>query len=649
MPSSRSKLKPKPRKLDSSSPLAELIEISRAIGADTDLVQGGGGNTSVTDRAGKRLFVKASGTALADMSESAGWSELDLSACLDILSDERLKAVKNVQEREAHVLGVLDRCVVKPRGSRPSVESCLHALLGRVVIHTHPVGLNALLCSKDSRDLWTSAVKGLEKKALYIPYVDPGYTLAAFFAKELATFEAERGHKPSVVVLENHGLFVAADEVDECLALSKRVTQAGKRWLGRGAINPSQFDTTLELSKKQLKAIANNGAGVQEKQNLESLVNVRGALIHGGSAPVLVRRDDSDEATDFLGDATLIATAKKGAFTPDQIVYCRTKPLVLTGKAASWKAAVTKYREKAGLDPRVVIVPTGASAGVYYAAPTLAEVKTISEVYRSAIAALLASKTAGGARLLSAAQTRFIENWEVEAFRAALQAGKAKPLSGRVALVTGAGSGLGKGIAMGLLEAGATIVGLDVDEDGVKGVAAEQPFGRFLGLRCDVTSEDSVQAAFDTAVRSLGGIDFLVNAAGIAPSFNLVDFPLGAWNKTLEINLTGYFLTARAAARVLLQQGIGGGMVNLTSKSGLDASKANSAYNATKSGEIHLMRGWAMELGPAGIRVNCVAPGNVFKGSKIWNDEYIKICARKKGIRPEEVIPYYTSLSPLGQ
>jgi len=113
--------------------------------------------------------------------------------------------------------------------------------------------------------------------------------------------------------------------------------------------------------------------------------------------------------------------------------------------------------------------------------------------------------------------------------------------------------------------------------------------------------------------------------------------------------LTGYFLCAREAARLLLRQDAGGSIINLTSKSGLDASKDNSAYNATKAGEIHLMRGWALELGKAGIRVNCVAPGNVFKGSQIWSEEYIKAAAKKKGIKPEEVIPYYTSLSPLGK
>jgi NAD(P)-dependent dehydrogenase (short-subunit alcohol dehydrogenase family) len=163
----------------------------------------------------------------------------------------------------------------------------------------------------------------------------------------------------------------------------------------------------------------------------------------------------------------------------------------------------------------------------------------------------------------------------------------------------------------------------------------------------DVTTEDSVAAAFDQVVRHWGGIDIAICAAGIAPAHDLVDMPLKSWRLALEINLTGYFLVAREAARIMKAQGDGGAMILLSSKSGLDASKSNSAYNATKAGELHLMRGWALELGGDGIRVNALAPGNVFEGSKIWNQDYINAAARKKGIKPEEVIPYYVSLTAL--
>ena len=225
-------------------------------------------------------------------------------------------------------------------------------------------------------------------------------------------------------------------------------------------------------------------------------------------------------------------------------------------------------------------------------------------------------------------------------------------LAGKAALVTGAGSGLGRGIAEGLARAGARVALVDIDLQALGETCAA--VGKTAGIeacltvRADVTDETQVAEAFRQAADAFGGLDICVPAAGIAPAFPLVDFPVGLWRRAIEINLTGYFLAAREAARIMTKQGRGGSIILVSSKSGLEASKANSAYNATKAGEIHLARGWALELGPAGIRVNAIAPGNVFKGSKIWNEEYIKTCAKKRGLKPEGVIPYYVGLTALG-
>jgi len=225
-------------------------------------------------------------------------------------------------------------------------------------------------------------------------------------------------------------------------------------------------------------------------------------------------------------------------------------------------------------------------------------------------------------------------------------------LAGKTAVVTGAGSGLGRAIAEGLARAGARVGLLDIDLE-----AAEETHAHIsqtvaphhsLAVACNVTDETQVAAAFARVAETFGSLDICVPAAGIAPAHPLVDFPADAWRKALEINLTGYFLAAREASRLMIKHGRGGSIVLVSSKSGLDASKANSAYNATKAGEIHLARGWALELGEHGIRVNAVAPGNVFRGSKIWNDEYIRTCAEKRGLKPEEVIPYYVGLTALG-
>jgi NAD(P)-dependent dehydrogenase (short-subunit alcohol dehydrogenase family) len=251
----------------------------------------------------------------------------------------------------------------------------------------------------------------------------------------------------------------------------------------------------------------------------------------------------------------------------------------------------------------------------------------------------------GGAHVLSPEAADFIINWEVERYRASLLEAQAAPLTGKVALVTGAGSGIGAGVAWGLVEAGAAVAFCDWDERAAVAAAqaAVEPC-RTLAVRADVTKEDQVAAAFDQVVGHWGSVDIVVCAAGMPGAGELLDLPLQTWHAALELNLTGYFLVGREAGRIMRGQATGGAMVMIASKSGLDASKGMSAYNASKAGELHMMRGWALELGRYGIRVNAIAPGNVFEGSKIWNPEYIQYCARKKGIKPEEVIPYYMSL-----
>ncbi|MBU8902030.1 MAG: SDR family oxidoreductase, partial [Victivallales bacterium] len=222
-----------------------------------------------------------------------------------------------------------------------------------------------------------------------------------------------------------------------------------------------------------------------------------------------------------------------------------------------------------------------------------------------------------------------------------------------IAVVTGAGSGLGRSIAIGLAKAGAMVALADIDEKAAlqtaKIIADELASSATIVLNCNVTDEDNIDNVFENLINNWGGLDILVNAAGVAPAFALTDLAVDKWRFALEVNLTGYFLMARAVSRIMIKQNMGGSIVNISSKSGIDASKNNTAYNATKAGELHMGRGWAMELGTHNIRVNSVCPGNVFEGSKIWNPEYIEVCAKKYGIKPEEVIPYYISKTMLNK
>ena len=208
--------------------LLELIRISREVGCDPDLVQGGGGNTSVKSKDGRTMFVKASGTSLGQMDESHGWAELEL--------DSRLQAMVHC-----------------PLGARPSVESNLHALLDRVVIHTHPVHLNTVLCARDSKDAYRKLCRGLDQEPLYLPYVDPGFVLAVRLADELRGYVDKHGRLPAVVLLENHGVFVSHRDVGPCLKLSAGVTRLGTRRAGTARVNPLTVDWTPSSGRRASK------------------------------------------------------------------------------------------------------------------------------------------------------------------------------------------------------------------------------------------------------------------------------------------------------------------------------------------------------------------------------------------------------------
>jgi len=603
--------------------LAQLIEISHVVGANPEYVQAAGGNTSVKSPDGRTMAIKASGTALTSMSETDGWVELDVAEVLSVLDRTDLAALP-VKEREARVLECLHSAVVGGRG-RPSVETALHAMLGRVVVHTHAVAANALNCGPGLETLRELCPPG-EPPPLCVPYTDPGWCLATAVRSAAEGYREQHGCQPAVIFMENHGLLVSASGAGECLALHDEWVRRCERYFSPAA--------------PPVRPASGIGSAALRKTMVELRRTWRDRF---GARPFVRFSGDAELAGAACGDAADIFAA--GALTPDHIVYTGAHAVVaesLDELPAKLRPALTEKSP-----PRVALV---RNVGAFLLAADPVKLDAAEDLAAAGARIVRLAAGRGGAHNLSPASASFIIDWEAEHYRAKLLGAAHAPLAGNVALVTGAASGLGCGVALGLVEAGAAVAFCDIDDGGAKTAAASSADPRrALAVRMDVTSEESVEAAFDRIVSRWGGVDIVVCAAGIAPPYELVDMPLDKWRLALEINLTGYFLVAREAARIMRAQGEGGSMVMLSSKTGLDASKSNSAYNATKAGELHLMRGWALELGPDGIRVNAVAPGNVFEGSKIWNPEYIQAAARKKGIQPEEVIPYYTSLTALNR
>jgi NAD(P)-dependent dehydrogenase (short-subunit alcohol dehydrogenase family)/rhamnose utilization protein RhaD (predicted bifunctional aldolase and dehydrogenase) len=612
--------------------LADLIKISNTTGKDPTFVLGGGGNTSVKTADGRYMYIKASGTALKDMDEQRGWRRLEISSVLSILTDKsiaRLDTMRRETEVVNRLLSACDDDVTS--GARPSVEAHLHALLNSHVIHLHPLVVAAYVSAKNGRAELEKLMAGSKLSWLWIPYVDPGFMLAKKIASLVARYEAEHGKKPNVLILEKHGIFVTADSADAALRLvRKAVSLCESRLKPLKPARATRLPAAVSITDVKLA--------------------IRRALFEATGQYLPVSYYPAGKTVSaFLAHKQAKKLLATPALNPDELVYANGSALWVDSGKTDALARKLRSLAQAGQKTPAAFVVEGLGLFVAAEKPVAGLIADITEA--SLKVRMLAARF-GGVLALTAREQNFINNWESEAFRKKLVGGGAAgELNNRVAVVTGAGSGLGRSIAIGLARAGAMVALADIDEpaalDTAQTICTERPGAATMVLPVNVTSETSVQKAFEAVLAHWGGVDIVVNAAGVAPPYPLVDMPVDKWRVALEVNLTGYFLMAREAARIMIRQRMGGSIINLSSKSGLDASKNNTAYNATKSGELHMARGWALELGEHGIRVNCVAPGNVFEGSKIWNPAYIKVCAKKNGIRPEEVIPFYVNKTAL--
>ncbi|HPD46597.1 MAG TPA: SDR family oxidoreductase [Anaerohalosphaeraceae bacterium] len=610
--------------------LKQLIRISNTVGKDPALVQGGGGNTSVKTADGRHMYIKASGTALKDMNETRGWRRLNLAQTLAIIRDKSIAALPE-QTREQEVTNrLLLVCDDNIKAvARPSVEAHLHALLKRCVIHLHPSAVGAFVNARNGKAHLEKLFADEKHPPLWVPYADPGYMLARRITTLVEAYEKEHRTKPAILFLEKHGLFVTDDNPNAALKLVHRVV--------------ARCNTRL----KAFSPVKRRPVDIDVVNRTRLAIRKAFFDATGQYANVTWHISDSIAAFMKLKNAPRMLGA--GVLTPDELVYANGPALWIEKPDAKRIAARLAAQIERGSKHAVTFLVK--DVGLFIAGPEKI-VTAVRDVFESSIFIRTNADRLGGISPLTKRQQQFINEWEAEAFRKTLAAGKSEgALKQRIAVVTGAGSGLGRSIAIGLARAGANVGLADIDivaaAETQQAIKAELPGASAVVLPCNVADEASVEAAFQHLMDSFGGLDILVNAAGIAPPYALVDLPVEKWRQALEVNLTGYFLMAKAAARIMIAQGLGGSIINLSSKSGLEASKNNTPYNATKAGEIHMARGWALELGEHGIRVNSVAPGNVFEGSKIWNPEYIKVCARKYGIKPEEVIPYYVSKTAL--
>lgn len=585
--------------------LKTLVEISRKYGSDASFVIAGGGNTSMKTEG--RLFIKASGHSLASINPD-GFVEMDR-AQLDALLNHPLPV--DVLEREKVFLAKAMAARIHPdRGQRPSVELLLHHLIpGRFVVHTHPTLVNMITCCKAGAAL-TREIFGDD--VIWVPYVDPGFVLA----KTLRQILAEHGREPLVIFMQNHGLLVSGDSAQQ---VDKRTKEILRRIQKKLDATPSNKIAARKIVEERQRDLVNTIAPA-----------LRG-LLSDGDHLNFVTFDDSPAIRQLVGSRIGRAMAERGPLTPDQIVYCKSFPLLVDSISkdvvGTLRAKIESHRTKTGAFPKIVLVE---GAGAFATGKTATEAAAALDVYRDAAAVMVGALRLGGVRPLAQKEYEFIERWEVESYRqkVSIGSGQTGRVSNKVILVTGAAQGIGREIAEKLADEGACVVLADRNLKGAQEAAAAIQSRRgqqqVIAAPIDVTDEQSVADCVHLAVRKYGGLDVLISNAGVLVAGAVASIPVDKFKFVTDVNYLGYFHCVRSVAPIMAMQRQAkpeywSDIIQINSKSGLEGSNRNSAYAGSKFGGIGLTQSFALELIDSGIKVNAICPGNFFDGP-LWSD-----------------------------
>jgi len=582
--------------------LRNMINMSRTAGADNRLVQAGGGNTSVKTDGDSLMYVKASGTSLAQMQEGMGYRTVDVEQCRSMLDDDKLQSMEAVR-REEEVARRLKACCVDDNPGRPSVETSLHALLGHCVLHTHPSVVNGLLCAQEGRQALEQLFGDMDPPYLYVPYVDPGYPLAVRLARDIGKYRKEHGHVPAVTFLENHGLFASADSPDEALDLTRRIFSAiESEWQKRA-------------SENEIRSLPPSGTKMRTVRQICAAMRREYSEIWDN--PVLVQFSESKPVKTFLTQPDPRTLFQANPLMPDQVVYCKKMPVWLD-QCTQRDHCVQTIRElirsaEDGDDTPRCLVADGL--GLFAAAPDIGTTRAALATMEATLETLSVASCFGGPRGMSDDAVAYIRDWEVEKFRQKVAgAGNGHgELAGKVALCVAAGGKLGRKVAMRLAREGMHVVAADLHADKARDTVrmieeADLP-GEGFPVRVDVTSEEEVEKLFDWVITHVGGLDLLVNCVSAPAPGSLLECPTATWMRSIDLDVTGGFLLVRNAARTMKRQGTGGSIINVARFGARHPSTQHHCWNPIVAIEGQLARRWSEELRQHNIRINGICIG----------------------------------------
>ncbi len=618
--------------------IQDLIKISHHYGGNNDFVIAGGGNTSYKNDS--YLWVKASGTSLAEI-DIDGFIVCERSKIRDIL----FKDYSSIpEEREEQVKIDLLKSKSNPEQTyRPSVETILHEIVGyEFVVHTHPWMVNSILCSQKAE----KTIKNIfGEDALFIEYTDPGYILSKKVENRIKEYQSKHKQDPNIIFLENHGIIVAADTINEIHSLYKEVLQKVHESLNKEPnITPVKSPKTLT--------------------NILPAVRMMLTTNH----PVVLKTKNNKLIDSYLKNEKTFSKIS-GTFSPDHIVYCGSSPVFIEKTKDTSELlnniskAIEKHKKEKTCLPKVLFI---SGYGIVASGHSNKAAETTMAMAEDALKISFFSENFGGPQFLDQRAVEFIESWDAEKYRKKIndENTASQQNTNKIAIVTGGAQGFGGGITDTFFKDGINVVIADLNKgkgnNKAKELNKQKKQNKAIFVKTDVSDEKSVESLIHETVKEFGGLDIFISNAGILKAGGLDEMDEKTFSFMTKVNYTGYFICSKYASSVLKLQSKHKNnyftdIIQVNSKSGLKGSNKKFAYAGGKFGGVGLTQSFAMELMPHNIKVNSICPGNFFEGP-LWSDpktglftQYLQAGKVAGAKTIEDVKKYYESQVPAGR
>ena len=629
---------------------------SNILGEDLRITNYGGGNTScktiekdpITNLDVEVMWIKGSGGDIGTLKRDG----------IAGLYNQRLHDLKKVYrglEYEDEMVALFNHCIYDLNSRAPSIDTPLHGLLPfKHIDHLHPDALIAIAAAEDSekitKEIWGDTMG-------WVPWQRPGFDLGLQLEKCLNENPSIRG-----IVLGSHGVFTWGETSYESYVNSLEVIEAASHYIeDKVAKNSSVF------GGQKIKSLPDE----KRKEKAAQLAPILRGLCSSENMMIGHFTDD-EKVLEYINSNDLEHLAPMGTSCPDHFLRTKIKPLILNLTpeqdlsdkqmvldkiSDSFEQYRDDYREYyhsckhkdspavRDANPVVILYP---GVGMFTFAKNKQTARVASEFYINAINVMRGAEAISKYTSLPRQEAFNIEYWLLEEAKLQRQP-KEKPLSRKVALVTGSGGGIGRAIADKLIAEGANVVFTDISKKYLEEATLNYSSDQAIGCQCDVTKAESLEDAIQETCLQFGGLDIVVHSAGLAISKPLVDTTEADWNLLQNVLVKGQFLLSKLAARIMNIQGLGGSIVNIASKNGLVSGPNNVGYGTAKAAQMHLSRLLAAELASDQIRVNTINPDGVIVGSKIWEGEWAKGRAKAYGITVEELPAYYAKRNLLNK